>query len=201
MARLRQDQPHLGAIFLDCGDTLVDERTEVKLPGSEVVVSGDLIPGARDMLDALKSAGHTLILVADGPRQTFINLLTHHGLWEHFDAHIISGDVGATKPDARMFDAALSAAGLTRADTGRVVMVGNNLSRDICGANALGITSVFMAWSTLRTHAPTNPSEVPDYRIASPSELPGLIDQLEALLRYRSVTLDDNSLLTNSVQK
>lgn len=201
MARLRQDQPHLGAILLDCGDTLIDERTEIKLPGSEVVVSGNLIPGAREMLDALKSAGHTLILVADGPRQTFLNLLTHHGLWDHFDAHIISGDIGATKPDARMFDAALAAAGLSRADAWRTVMVGNNLSRDICGANALGIASVFMAWSTLRSHAPADPSEVPDYRIASPSELPGLIDQHEALLRYGSVTLNDNSLLTNSAQK
>mgnify|MGYP001154663414 CR=1 FL=1 len=130
-----------------------------------------------------------------------INLLTHHGLWEHFDAHIISGDVGATKPDARMFDAALAAAGLTRADAWRVVMVGNNLARDICGANALGITSIFMAWSTLRGHVPADASEVPDYRIDAPSELPGLIDQLEALLRYRSVRLNDNSLLTNSAQK
>lgn len=185
MAALKSTQSHLAAIFLDCGDTLIDERTEEKLPGSEIVIKADLIPGAREMMDALKAAGHKLILVADGPRQTFVNMLTHHGLWDHFDAHIISEDVGVHKPDAAMFDAALAAAGLTRADAWRTVMVGNNLSRDICGANALGITSIFMAWSTLRTHEAANPSEVADYRIDSPAELPALLDRLEVLTQYR----------------
>jgi len=185
MAALKTSQNHFAAIFLDCGDTLIDERTEKKIPGSEVVIEADLIPGAKAMMDALKASGHKLILVADGPRQTFINMLAHHGLWDHFDAHIISEDVGVHKPDPKMFDAALTAAGLTRADAWRTVMVGNNLSRDICGANALGITSIFMAWSTLRTHEPANPSEVADYRINSPAELPALLARLEVLLQFR----------------
>jgi phosphoglycolate phosphatase-like HAD superfamily hydrolase len=177
---------HLAAIFLDCGDTLVDERTEVKTPGSEIVLDGELIPGARDMVLALKDRGLRLILVADGPRQTFVNLLQKHQLWDHFDAHVISEDVGVHKPDARMFDAALAAAGLSRADAWRTVMVGNNLSRDIKGANALGITSIFMAWSTLRTHLPAEAGEVPDFKLSTPVELPALLDQLEPLLRYRA---------------
>ena len=187
MASLPKCVPHFSAIFLDCGDTLIDERTEEKLPGSEVVIRADLIPGAKQMMDDLKAAGHKLILVADGPRQTFVNMLTHHGLWDHFDAHIISEDVGCHKPDARMFDAALAAAGLTRADAGRTVMIGNNLSRDINGANALGINSVFMAWSSLRSHEPADASEMPDYRIGAPSEFMALLDRLEALLRYRMI--------------
>ena len=181
----KPDPIRFGAIFLDCGDTLIDERTEKKLAGSEVVVAADLIAGAKEMMDTLKAAGHKLILVADGPRQTFVNMLSHHGLWDHFDAHVISEDVGVHKPDPRMFDAALAAAGLTRADAWRTVMVGNNLSRDICGANALGITSVFMAWSTLRTHEPANALQVADYRIDSPAELPGLLERLETLLPFR----------------
>ena len=36
MAALPASVPHLKAVFLDCGDTLVDERTEVKLPGTPV---------------------------------------------------------------------------------------------------------------------------------------------------------------------
>lgn len=188
LARLSEQLPHFGAILLDCGDTLVDERTEIKEPGSEVVLRGDLIPGAAEMMRALKDAGHKLVLVADGPRQTFVNLLSQHGLWDLFDAHVISGDVGVLKPDARMFDAALEAAGLARADAWRCVMVGNNLSRDIKGANQLGITSVFMAWSSLRPHAPADAGEVPDYRISAPAELPALLERLEALLPYRLPT-------------
>jgi phosphoglycolate phosphatase-like HAD superfamily hydrolase len=186
LASAEAESRHLAAVFLDCGDTLVDERTEVKSPGSEVVLDGDLIPGAREMVLALKERGHRLVLVADGPRQTFVNLLEKHQLWHHFDAHVISEDVGVHKPDARMFDAALAAAGLGRADAWRTVMVGNNLSRDIKGANALGITSVFMAWSTLRTHLPAEAGEVPDFRLSTPVELPALLDQLEPLLRYRA---------------
>ncbi|UYO00552.1 MAG: HAD-IA family hydrolase [Devosia sp.] len=182
---LAEDRAHLAAIFIDCGDTLVDERTEVKEPGSEIVLRGDLIPGAKDMMLALKAAGYPLVLVADGPRQTFENLLQQHGLWDVFDAHIISSDIGALKPDARMFDAALAALGLARDDAWRCVMIGNNLSRDIKGANALGIVSVFMAWSTLRTHVPADASEVPDFRIAAPARFPGLLDKIEALLPYR----------------
>ena len=185
LSALRQTQPHFAAIFLDCGDTLIDERTEQKLPGSEVVIRAELIPGAKQMMDDLKARGHKLILVADGPRQTFLNMLTHHGLWDHFDAHIISEDVGVHKPDPRMFDAALKAAGLTRDDAWRTLMIGNNLSRDINGANALGITSVFMSWSTLRTHIPADPSEVPDHHIRSPSECVGLVDHLETALQWR----------------
>lgn len=185
LAQLRQTAPCFAAIFLDCGDTLIDERTEIRATDSEVVREGDLIPGAAEMVRALKAAGYPLVLVADGLRQSFVNLLGQHDLWDQFDAHVISEDVGALKPDARMFDAALAAVGLTRADASRCVMVGNNLSRDIKGANALGITSVFLAWSDLRTHAPADDSEKPDYVIHAPKELPALLNQLEPLLWFR----------------
>ena len=185
MVALPATVPHLKAIFLDCGDTLVNERTERKEPGSEIVLSGELIPGAKEMVLALKAAGHRLILVADGPRQSFVNLLGQHGLWDAFDAHIISADIGALKPDARMFDAALAAAGLTRADVRHVAMVGNNHERDIRGANALGIISILMDWSTLRARHASTASDHPDYRIPSPRELPALIDSIELSLRYR----------------
>lgn len=184
MADLPLTVPYLKAIFLDCGDTLVDERSEVKTDG-EVVVRGELIPGAREAVEALKAQGYRLVLVADGPRQSFVNLLHQHGLWDHFDAHVISQDVGLLKPHAAMFDAALSAIGLGRADVRHVVMVGNNLERDIRGANALGIASVLMDWSTLRARHATHPGDQPDYRIPSPRALPALIDSIELSLRYR----------------
>lgn len=185
LAGLPATVPHLKAIFLDCGDTLVNERTEVKQPGTEVVLSGELIPGAREAVEALKRRGHCLVLVADGPRQSFVNLLGQHGLWDHFDAHIISEDVGVLKPGAAMFDAALAAVGLTRADARHVVMVGNNLERDIRGANALGITSVLMAWSSLRARHAAEATDHPDYRSPTPGALPALIDGIELSLRYR----------------
>jgi len=101
------------AIFLDCGDTLIDEATEVKTDG-DVSLRADLIPGAAETVRALKALGYPLALVADGPAATFTNNLGPYGLYELFDAYAISEEVGVSKPDARMFARALEAFFLQR---------------------------------------------------------------------------------------
>ncbi len=169
------------AIFLDCGDTLVDEATEVK-DALEVSQSADLIPGADELVRELKKRGYRLALVADGPAGTFINNLTPHGIYNHFDAYAISELVGCEKPDARIFRHALDALGIEAQDYGRVIMVGNYLARDIKGANALGLISVWLDWSPRRPKLPADESERPTYTIKLPLELLPILDQLEAEL-------------------
>lgn len=186
MAALESEIAHVRAVFLDCGDTLVDEGTEIKRSGTDVVLTAELIDGAAATLAALRASGYKLILVADGPRETFSNILGQHGLWDQFDAHVISEDVGALKPSARMFDAALLQAGLTRADAHHVVMVGNNLERDIAGANGVGIASIFFSWSDRRSRVPAAPVERPDYVITALPQLPGLLDRIELALPFRA---------------
>ena len=131
------------AVCLDCGDTLVDEATEVK-NSAGVTQQAELIPGAAALIDALKARGYALGLVADGPSGTFRNVLTQHHLYHYFDAFAISGEVGVEKPDARMFQSALQQLQIEPTDYGRVLMVGNYLARDIKGANALGLISVWL---------------------------------------------------------
>jgi putative hydrolase of the HAD superfamily len=65
------------------------------------------------------------------------------------------------------------------ADYGRVVMVGNNLERDIKGANALGLITVWLDWAPRRSKIPADASEVPQYTIKRPDALLALLDQLE----------------------
>ena len=102
--------PHLRLVCLDSGDTLVDEGTEVK--DGEMTLHAELIPGAAEMVRQLQADGYTLALVADGPATTFENVLgKQYGLWDAFSAHAISGNVGANKPDARMFLTVLNALG------------------------------------------------------------------------------------------
>lgn len=182
VAGLPQSVPHLAAVFLDCGDTLVDEGTEVKDPRTGVVQRAELVAGARQTLDALKERGYRLALVADGPRGTFENVLGHHGLWNRFETHAISGDVGVLKPAPAMFRAALAGLGLDEDDGKRVVMVGNNLARDIEGANALGMISVFFDWSDRRPRTPRTAGEVPAHTIRDLSALPALLDTIERAL-------------------
>ncbi|MFC1974967.1 HAD family hydrolase [Chloroflexota bacterium] len=169
---------HILAICLDCGDTLVDEGTEIK-DERGVVLQAELIPGAAEMIHELKRRGYQLALVADGPVGTFHNVLTAHELFDLFDALAISEAVGVDKPVSRMFTHALDQLDLTPKDYVRVVMVGNNLARDIKGANQLGLISVWLDWAPRRSKIPADALEVPQYTIKTPAELLPLIELLE----------------------
>jgi HAD superfamily hydrolase (TIGR01549 family) len=168
------------AVLLDCGDTLVDEATQV-WGESQIALKADLIPGAGEMVREIKRRGYKLGLVADGPSGTFRNLLTQHGLYGLFDVHSISEEVGAEKPEPVMFLTALQALGIQPEDYGRVVMVGNHLARDIRGANTLGLISVWLDWAPRRPKVPADEAEKPRYTIHFPLELIRLIERLEQI--------------------
>ena len=167
------------AILLDCGDTLVDEATEVK-DEFRVSLRAELIPGAAELVRELKRRGYLLALVADGPEGSFINNLTPHGLYDAFDAYAISGILGVEKPHATLFHHALQTLGITAQDYAQVVMVGNNLERDIKGANTVGIISVWLDWSPRRSKTPADATETPSYTIKKPLDLLTLLDALES---------------------
>jgi HAD superfamily hydrolase (TIGR01549 family) len=177
-------------VFLDCGDTIVDEATEEK-DERGATQRADLIPGAAKMVHELANRGYTIALVADGFEDTFKNALSQHGLFDLFSTMAISELVGVSKPEARMFESALGRLGIEGPEYVNVVMVGNNLERDIKGANRLGLTSVFMRWSPRRSRVPADIDEIPDYTIDEPLALLDLMDALESgddgrLATYRS---------------
>ncbi len=166
------------AVGLDCGDTLIDESTEVKMAG-DISLRAELIPGAAELMHELKQAGYPLALVADGPTATFENNLRPHGLYDLFDAVSISGAVGVAKPHPDIFHHAMQQLGIEKGDYGRVVMLGNHLGRDIKGANAVGMISIWLDWAPRRHKIPRDPSEVPQYTIKQPMELLTVLDYLE----------------------
>lgn len=168
------------AICLDCGDTLIDEATEEK--EHDVSLRADLIPGADELLHELKRRGYPLALVADGPAATFKNNLEPYGLYVLFDGYAISEELNIIKPDSKMFYHALDQLDIDKDDYGKVIMVGNNLERDIKGANELGIISVWLDWSPRRSKVPADASEKPQYTIKKPLDLIEIIDSLEASL-------------------
>lgn len=165
-------------IFTDSGDTLIDEGTEVRNEEG-IVIHAKLIPGAKEALQALYEEGYRIALVADGDEQSFTNVYLENGLSHCFYTRSISEIVGEVKPSARMFQDAMDQNGLTEADKGRIIMVGNNLRRDIIGANRFGLTSVLLDWSPRYDMTPGNDEEKPDYIIHTPSELPALVKRLE----------------------
>jgi HAD superfamily hydrolase (TIGR01549 family) len=171
----------LHAICFDFGDTLADEATEEK-DSAGVTQRAELIPGAAELIHELKRRGYPLALVADGYPGTYRNVLTQHGLYGCFDVFAISEEVGVVKPDARMFAHALDLLGIPPEAYGRTVMVGNHLERDIKGANALGMISVWLDWAPRRSKIPADESERPAFTIRAPLELLAVLDQIEQRL-------------------
>jgi putative hydrolase of the HAD superfamily len=183
---------HIAALFFDLGDTIMDEGTEVK-DAAGTTLRAELISGMADALAGFRAAGHRLALVADARPNTPPNVLRQHGLLDLFETLAISEVVGAAagvasmpgttghtidKPDPRIFRAALDALGIPEADYGRVVMVGNNLERDIVGANRLGLISVFFHWNERRRTQPLTAVEKPRYTVTSAQELIELVARL-----------------------
>ena len=166
-------------LFFDSGDTLIDEGSEMRMEQGGVVRTAQMIPGAKEALWELKRRGHTIALVADGLEESFLRMFRMHGILPCFDAMSISELVGCEKPSAAMFQTAMDALGLTEADKARIVMIGNNVERDIAGANRFGIRSVLETWSPRYRMTPANAEETPTYTVRTLDELPDLIAALE----------------------
>jgi putative hydrolase of the HAD superfamily len=105
--------------------------------------------------------------------------LRQHGLYDLFDYLAISEIIGAEKPDVLIFQTALKALGVSESDYGQVAMVGNNLERDIVGANRLGLISIFFHWNDQRRSQPLTAEEEPRYTVSSIEELASLVDGLD----------------------
>lgn len=176
-------------VWMDCGDTLVDESTQV-FDETGVVLSAQPIPGAVELLHTLREQGYRLALVADGKTRSFENILHQLDLTHLFEVLVISQEVGCTKPCAAMFETAMARLDLGEWDRSRIVMVGNNLERDIAGANAMGLTSVLLTYSPRYRMQPNDPCEIPDYVIALPSQLPLLLEHLELQVCHRDAAAD-----------
>jgi len=168
---------NIQAIFFDLGDTIMDERTEIK-DASGTTLSAELLPGMADLLHEMRSKGYRLALVADSRLNTPINVLKQHNLLDLFEHLSISEIVGAEKPAPEIFLDALEALQIPEAAYPQVVMVGNNLERDIVGANKLGLRSVFFhANDSRRTIAETR-AEIPRHTVHNAEELLRLVEAL-----------------------
>lgn len=165
-------------IFTDSGDTIIDESTQV-YDDQETVLRADFIPGAGEVLKQLKDEGYRIALVADGTWESFQNVYRENGLGYCFEEWIVSEVVGEQKPARSMFDTAMEKMGLTDADKPFIVMIGNNLKKDVAGANRYGITSVWLDWSSRYFHKVEEPDWQPDYTVKTPEELKALIEELE----------------------
>jgi len=119
-----------------------------------------------DVLPALEklSGTHRLAILTNGFSQHQLRKLRGAGLDRYFEPVIVSGDYGFGKPDSRIFEVAISR---LAADADGLCVVGDSLSRDIAGAQACGLTAVWIN----RDNKPQSHEITPDATITSLDQL------------------------------
>ncbi|HWR59526.1 MAG TPA: HAD family hydrolase [Thermodesulfovibrionales bacterium] len=97
-----------------------------------------LYPEVKEVLDQLRPQ-YRLTALSDAQRAWAIPELNAVGLLDYFSPIVISSDLGYRKPDIRIFQKALDGIGLNPSE---VLFVGNDMYRDIFGAQQLGLKTV-----------------------------------------------------------
>ena len=101
---------------------------------------GDLYPGARELLSAVRPHARTA-LVTNGIGEVQRARIARLGLAPFFDAISISGELGVAKPAPEIFDHTF--AELSVGDRNQAVMIGDSLTSDIAGGSNAGIDTIW----------------------------------------------------------
>ena len=127
-----------------CASVLA-EAAGVDPSGALAALMGSLrfeaFPDALPALGEVRARGLRVVVVSNWD-SGLPAVLEAIGLADAVDAVITSAGVGAAKPDARIFGAALRAAGCGPAEA---VHVGDSPEHDVAGAEAVGIRALLIA--------------------------------------------------------
>lgn len=121
--------------------------------------SAELFQEARDFIDELRYAKIPIALVTDLTCQIQLRKLVYFELDHAFDAVVTSEEVGADKPDPRMYQTALTRLGVDQAKA-HVWMVGDCPNKDILGAK-----QALAAFTIQKLHAGVARAEAADLHI------------------------------------
>ena len=128
----------LGAAVGDERAAPVGWRDDAQL-GAETAI--ECYPGVLDELEQMTRAGLSLVVVTNGESEQQRRKLQITGLDRVVAASVISGELGAKKPDRRIFDAARAAV----PDDGPAWMVGDHVTADMAGARASGCSTAWVS--------------------------------------------------------
>jgi FMN phosphatase YigB (HAD superfamily) len=111
----------------------------------EHVADIECYPGVIDELERMTRAGVSLVVVTNGESGQQRRKLGITGLDRVLASSVISGELGAKKPDRRIYDAARAA---VPAD-GFAWMVGDHVTADMAGARAAGCSTAWVSHGRL----------------------------------------------------
>ena len=156
---------------LDGHDTKLSEAATEAFGGALLEIPPTLFPHIPETLDWLRQEGYAVGLVSNTGRtwgRYLRKVQDRLGISTYFDSRVFSDEVGLRKPEAGIFDRALSELGLP---PDRVVHVGDDVDADIAGAKARGMRAIWFNtgfWRDART-------EKADAEIADHAELPAIL--------------------------
>jgi putative hydrolase of the HAD superfamily len=134
-------------------------------------------PQAREILAQLKTR-HMLAVVSDAQSAYGLAELRAVGLADYFGPIVISGDYGYRKPDARLFQAALSELQVRPEEA---IFIGNDRFRDVLGARQVGMKTILFC---PRGNSGGDPETEPDYILYHYADLPRALEFFAALERH-----------------
>jgi putative hydrolase of the HAD superfamily len=126
-------------------------------------------PQTHEILDRLKTR-YKLAVVSDAQSAYGLPELRAVGLAGYFDPIVISGDYGYRKPDARLFQAALTQLNVIPEEA---IYIGNDRFRDVMGARRAGMRTILFCPNGNPGGPPENE---PDYLLYQYADLPRAID-------------------------
>ena len=100
-----------------------------------------LLPGALELLIALRERGCKIGIVSNGFAATHHDKIERLALRARIDALFLADEMGMVKPDPRVFEHACALLG---SDPQRTAMVGDRYDRDITGAQEAGLFTVLI---------------------------------------------------------
>ena len=121
---------------------------------------GNLLHGARALIESLKAQGYDLYIVTNGIENTQKRRLTKAGILPFFTEIFVSETIGYQKPKKEYFDYVLSH--IKEKDIGRVLLVGDSLTSDIKGAVDAGITCAWLRHDITADYSAYQPTFIID---------------------------------------
>ena len=117
----------------------------------QMVCENRLMPGAREMLEAIRTAGGKMAILSNGFREVQYRKLRGAGISEYFSAVVVSEEAGCLKPRPGIFAYAVETlSGIKRTEGDRwreakraTLMIGDDPVNDIEGAQIFGIDQFY----------------------------------------------------------